>query len=80
MHWYGKQAVVNLLCFASLGLNINGAWAQTGTTSVYGEVADPQRRVVSGARDEHTEVRCRTDAGFSGSLQFRAIRRSACNL
>ena len=31
MHWYGKLAVVNLLCFASLGLNINGAWAQTGT-------------------------------------------------
>jgi hypothetical protein len=49
MHWCGKLAVVNLLCFASLGLNINGAWAQTGTASVYGEVTDPQR-------DEHTEV------------------------
>jgi len=31
MHWYGKLAVVHLLCFASIGLNINGAWAQTGT-------------------------------------------------
>ncbi len=77
-HWDGKLAVVNLLCFASLALNINGAWAQTATASVYGEVADSQRRVVPRATVTVVHVETGTSNTIltdeRGEYQFVGLR------
>lgn len=57
---FSGLAVYSLFAVASLGASATGAAAQTGTTSVYGEVTDQQRQVVPGADVTITHVQTGT--------------------
>src|SRR5262249_40277493 len=56
MRLFNKISLVSLLALIGVGAGVQ-AWAQTGSASVYGEVVDAQRKVVSSATVTVTNVR-----------------------